>query len=191
MSRFYNKPSLGFTCWGCRFDSLTELKFAISIANDYEFLRATIPVFFNPKTRQTSDYSREGFRRYVPDFLIRHKITGEAFWVEIKPEGFDDTAQLDLRRTVAEDYIRRKKFDWKYKVVYGNEITLDEKGNKLFEQCCTLKLCVEMERELPEGFRFDPNEIPLFSKRPANGMTAFIMFGTSGRTKNNFSKQNI
>jgi len=188
MSTFYKGRSMPFNYWGCRFDSFTELKFAISIAEDYEFLRGTIPVYFNPKTRQTSDYPREGFRRYRPDFLMRHKITGDAFWVEIKPEGFDDTLQLDLRRTVAEDYIRRKKFDWKFKVVYGNEIILDEKGAKLFEQCCTLKFCIEMDRELPEGFRFDPHAVPLFSKRPANGMTAFIMFGTTGRIKNNFSK---
>jgi len=189
MSFTKNTP-LRFNYWGCRFDSLTELKFAISIANEYEFLRDTITIYYNPKTRQTSDYFREGFRRYRPDFLIRHKITHEALWVEIKPEGFDDTKQLEMRTAVAEDFIRRKRFDWKFKIVFGNEIMLDEKGTKLFEQCCTLKLCVELDKELPEGFHFDPHEEPLFTRRPATGMTAFIMFGTTGRQVNNFTSKN-
>lgn len=73
MSTFYKKNAQPFTCWGCSFDSLNELKFALSITKEYEFLRASIPIFFNPKTKQTDDYIREGFRRYIPDFLIRHK----------------------------------------------------------------------------------------------------------------------
>jgi hypothetical protein len=188
MSTFYNKPSLGFNYWGCSFDSLLELKYAISIANDYDFLRAAIHIFFNRKTRQTSDYIREGFRRYVPDFLVRHKITGEAFLVEIKPVGFDDVAELELRKAVAENYIRRKKLDWKYKVVYGNQIILDQNGQRLFDQCLALKFGVELENHLrTQTIQFDPEEIPLFTARPANGRTAYIMFGTTGRTKNNFS----
>jgi hypothetical protein len=188
MSTFYKKCALGFTYWGCSFDSLLELKYAISIASDYEFLRATIHIFYNRKTRETSDYIREGFRRYVPDFLVRHKITGEAWLVEIKPEGFDDVAELELRKAVAENYIRRKKLDWKYKVVYGNEITLDENGQRLFEQCLALKFEVELKNEPPKSWnQFDPHETPLFSARPANGKTAFIMFGTTGRQKNHFS----
>ncbi len=178
---------MGFTYWGCSFDSLLELKYAISIANDYEFLRAAIHIFFNRRTQETSDYIREGFRRYVPDFLIRHKTTGEAWLVEIKPEGFDDVEELKLRKAVAENYIRRKKLDWKYKVVYGNEIILDQKQKLLYEQCLALKFAVELKENPIGDLRFDPHETPLFSARPANGITAFIMFGTTGRTKNNFS----
>ncbi len=72
---------MAFVCWGCSFDSLLELKYAISIANDYEFLRAAIHIFFNRRTLETSDYIRDGFRRYVPDFLIRNKHNGEAYLV--------------------------------------------------------------------------------------------------------------
>jgi hypothetical protein len=188
MSTFYKKQSIGFTYWGCSFDSLLELKYAISITGDYDFLRAAIHIFYNRKTLETSDYIREGFRRYVPDFLIRHKITGEAFLVEVKPEGFDDLAELELRKAVAENYIRRKKLDWKYKVVYGNGIILDENGQRVFDQCLALKFGIELQDDLrKQTIQFDPNETPLFTARPANGRTAFIMFGTTGRTKNNFT----
>jgi hypothetical protein len=45
------------------------------------------------------------FNGIPPDFLIRHKITGEASWIEIKPARFDNFGQLALRKTVAENYI--------------------------------------------------------------------------------------
>jgi hypothetical protein len=190
MSTFYKKCAQAFTCWGCSFDSLLELKYAISIAGDFEFLRAAIHIFYNPRTRETSDYIREGFRRYVPDFLIRDKITGDAFLVEIKPEGFDDTVELELRKSVAENYIRRKSFDWKYKVIYGNEIILDENAQRLYEQCLALKFSVELNERPIGDLHFNPNEEPLFSKRPANGITAFIMFGDTCKPKNNFMLKN-
>ncbi len=191
MSTFYKKIAQRFTCWGCSFDSLNELKYALSIAGEYEFLRASIHIFYNPKTRQTSDYVREGFRRYVPDFLIRHKITGEAWLIEIKPEGFDDTKELELRTAVAENYITRKKFDWKYKVVYSNEIFLDENAKRLYDQCLALKFDMELKNGLPRSWvKFDPHETPLFANRPANGRTAFIMFGTIGKHQNNFMIKN-
>ena len=69
--------------WGNVFDSLLELKYAISIEKEYEFLRAHIPVYYDPRTRRPTDYIRDNIRRYTPDFLIRHKISNEAFWVEI------------------------------------------------------------------------------------------------------------
>lgn len=71
--------------WGCAFDSLTELKFAISIMEDYEFIRARISTYYHPGTKMPTDYIRECHRHYTPDFLIRDKETGEAFLIEIKP----------------------------------------------------------------------------------------------------------
>ena len=67
--------------WGCAFDSLTELKYAISIMEEYEFLRARVTIYYHPGTKLPTDYIRECHRHYTPDFLIRHKhipgMTGE------------------------------------------------------------------------------------------------------------------
>ena len=40
---------------------------------------------------------------------------------------------------MAENYIRWKGYDWKFKVVYDDEIILDEEQWEDFEECCKLK----------------------------------------------------
>lgn len=121
MKTFNYGKSYKIIFWGCQFDSMLELKYAISIMNDYEFLRSRVVVYYDPKTKMPSNYIREGIKRYTPDFLIRHKITGEAIWVEVKPRAFTNTAELSLRKEVADNYIKWKKIDWKYKVVYDDD----------------------------------------------------------------------
>ena len=54
--------------WGCAFDSMTELKYAVSIMEDYEFLRARVSIYYHPGTREPTDYVREFHRRYTPIF---------------------------------------------------------------------------------------------------------------------------
>ncbi|MEO7049976.1 MAG: TnsA endonuclease N-terminal domain-containing protein [Ferruginibacter sp.] len=187
MSKHVYSKSYPFTYWGCHFDSLTELKYAISIAGDYEFLRAAIPIYFNPKTKQTTDYIREGIRRYTPDFLIRHKITGKAFLIEIKPENFSDAAELDLRSSIAEHYIKRKELDWTFKIIYSSQINLSRKNLEHFEQCCNFRLKRHLDRNFTNwDIKFDSTATPLFSG-PRNGNVQFIMFGKREREKNNFS----
>lgn len=82
--------------WGCSFDSLTELKFAISIQDEYEFLRERITIYYHHGTLEPTQELREGIRHYTPDFLIRNKQTGEAFLVEIKPRAAANDPQLIL-----------------------------------------------------------------------------------------------
>lgn len=84
MKLFEYIPSRKIGGWGCQFDSLTEFKFAISIMDEYEFLRSRVSIYYDPKTKMSSDYIRECYSRYTPDFLIRHKETLEATLVEIK-----------------------------------------------------------------------------------------------------------
>jgi hypothetical protein len=127
------------TNWGCQFDSLTELKYAISIIEEYEFLRERIVIYYERATREPTAYLRGNNSFYKPDFLIRNKTTGEAFLVEIKPRGFDDYKQLELRKELAEKYIKKNGFDWKFKIVYDDEIILTEEQLEDFKECCRLK----------------------------------------------------
>ena len=165
--------------WGCAFDSLTELKFAISIMEEYEFLRARVSIYYHPGTKQPTNYIRTFHHRYTPDFLIRHKETKEAFLVEIKPRAFENDTQLTLRKEVAENYIRWKKYDWKYKVVFDDEIILTEEQLEEFEQCCKLKSKSSYKLWFQEyNKKFDRSAPPLFKNVLSNARIEFVMFGT-------------
>lgn len=164
--------------WGCAFDSLFELKYAISIQKDYEFLRSHIPIFFDPRTLKPTSYIRDNIRRYTPDFLIRHKRTKEAFLVETKPRAFENNEQLLLRKEVGENYIRWKRYDWKFKVVFDDEINLTADEQTQFDECC--KLIYRSERSLwfkESNNRFDRSRPSFFMGAPSNRQIQFVMFG--------------
>jgi hypothetical protein len=164
--------------WGCSFDSLLELKYAISIRSDYEFLRSHIPIYYDPVTRLPTNYIRDNTRRYTPDFLIRHKITGKAEWVEIKPRAFEGQDQLELRKAVANNYIKWKNLDWVYKVIYDDEITLTGEQQAEFNACSKLKSASAWKLWFEKyNKRFDRSQPSLFTGAPGNKLINFVMFG--------------
>lgn len=166
--------------WGYCFDSLTELKFAISIREEYEYLRERISIYYHPGTKLPTDYIRECHRRYTPDFLIRHKQTNEALLVEIKPRAFEGNPQLALRKEVAENYIRWKGYDWKFKVIYDDEIILDEEQWEDFEECCKLKSKSSFKIWFEQyNKKFDRSAPSLFKNIPDNRKIEFVMFGNN------------
>jgi hypothetical protein len=165
--------------WGCCFDSLLELKFAIFIRQEYQFLRSRISIYYDPSTKNPTDYIRMCTKRYTPDFLIRHRITGEAFWIEIKPRAFTDTRQITLRKEVAEKYIRWKKYDWKFKFIFDDQITLNEEQQKQFEECCKLKYQSAFKIKFRElNNQYDRSAPQLFLSSPPPSTIQFVMFGT-------------
>jgi len=190
-----NRPSFKYgkshkiISWGCAFDSLLELKYAVSIMEEYEFIRGRLSIYYHPATRMPADYIREFHRRYTPDFLIRHKETGNAFLIEIKPRRFDNEQQLTLRKEVAENYIRWKNYDWKYKVVFDDEIILNAEQLEEFEQCCKLKNKSSRNLWFAEyNKKFDRSAPNLISKVPTNRNIRFVMFGTHQLPLNFYNK---
>lgn len=182
---FKYRKSHKIISWGCAFDSLLELKYAVSIMEEYEFLRARVSIYYHPGTKFPTDYIREYHRRYTPDFLIRHKETREAFLVEIKPRGFQNQPQLSQRRQVAENYIRWKNYDWKYKVVFDDEIILNSEQLEEFEICCKMKSKSAWKLWFTEyNKRFDRSASYLLSNVPTNSSIQFVMFGTRARIIN-------
>lgn len=164
--------------WGCCFDSLLELKYAVSIMEEYEFLRARVSIYYHPGTRMPTDYIKEFHRRYTPDFLIRHKETGEAYLVEIKPRAFEHEHQLSQRKEVAENYIRWKNYDWKYKIIFDDEIILTSGQLEEFEQCCKLKSRSARKLWFMEYNRkFDRSAPSFISNVPPDSSIEFVMFG--------------
>ncbi len=170
--------------WGCCFDSILELKYALSIQNEYEFLGSHISVYYDPVTRRPTNYIRENIRRYTPDFLIRHKETKQAFWVEIKPRAFNDQEHLALRKQVAENFIQWKGYDWKYKVVYDDEITLNLDQIVQFNECCSLiKKSAGKIAFRKQNNRFDRSAPSLFFRVPSDSRVRFVMFGQESSLK--------
>lgn len=125
--------------WGYRFDSMTEVKFAISVMEEFAFIRSPVSMYFHPGNLQLTPHQRLFHRRYTPDFLIRHLRTKLAFLIEIKPRAFEGNPELDQHLQVANNYIHALKFDWIYKVVFDDEIILNEQQLKDFEECLSLR----------------------------------------------------
>ena len=178
MKTFNYKRSFRVINWGCAFDSMLELKYAISVQKDYEYLRSHIPIYYDPKTRVPTFYIRGNIRRYTPDFLIRHKMTKQAFLVEIKPRAFQGNEQLAIRKEVAENYIRLKQYDWKFKIVYSDEIKLSADEQARFTKC--FKLIPGSERKFlfkELNDRYDQSQPSLFRSAPSTRLIHFVMFG--------------
>ncbi len=179
MKTFQYKRSFQVIHWGCCFDSLLELKYAIYIENDYEFMRAQIPIFFDPRTNKPTNYIRDNIRRYTPDFLIRDKQTKKAYLVEVKPRAFADQDQLKDRREIAENFIRWKGWDWEFKIVFDDEFELNEEQKKIFRQCC--RMITESERKLnlkEINDKYCISAPTFFKKLPSGKQVHFIMYGT-------------
>lgn len=176
--RFRYRKSHKIIHWGCCFDSLLELRYAISIRQEYEFMRSRVHIYYDQGTLKPTDYLRTGIKRYTPDFLIRNKTTNEAWLVEIKPRAFEHESQLRLRKQVAENYITWKNYDWKYKVVYDDEIILNKHNLQLFDECCRLKSKSLFKLWLQqENSHYDRSVPSFFRQQLTNKQIAFIMLG--------------
>lgn len=185
-NKFNYGKSYKFIHWGCAFDSLLELKFAFSIQDDYEFLRERVSIFYHRGSLQPTDYIREGVLRYTPDFLVRNKHTGEAFLIEIKPRAAQHDPQLEIRRKVAEAYIRWKGYDWKYKIIFDDQIILDEEMLKIFQDCCQHKSNSAFKIWLRDlNRRYDRSAPTFFGKVPGNTNVRFIMYGNRAEKRSN------
>ncbi len=125
-SSFKYKKSYWIAYRGCCLHSLLELKFVLSIEEEYRFLRTPVPIWYHPTTYMTTDYHREGIKTYTPDFLIRHKQTGQAYLIELKPTGYNLQPAISIYNSVATHYISRQGYDWAYKIVFDQDIRLTD-----------------------------------------------------------------
>lgn len=160
--------------WGCRFDSLTELKFAVSILGEYAFMRSPVSMYFHPTSGELSHFPKRSYRRYTPDFLIRHKETARASLIEIKPRAYEGQPQLDIHELVATTYIRSMKFDWTYKVVYDDQVILSDEQLLAFRDC--LRLGDQSSRfQWYEDYHYRVTGLP--PRPPSNRELDFLMRG--------------
>jgi len=118
---------------GCCFDSLLELKYALTIEAENAYLREGLEIYFNPNTIESTLNIQYGIVKYIPDFLTRNWYNGKAQLIEIKPEGFDNYEYLDVRQKICNHFINEYGYDWEYKVVYEDEIVMTEKQTETFQ----------------------------------------------------------
>lgn len=133
-------------------------------------------MYFHPATGQLAYFPKGAFRRYTPDFLIRHRETSRAFLVEIKPRAFEGQPQLDMHQIVANNYIHALKFDWTYKVVYDDQIILTADQLIAFEDCAQQPDNAGRFRWYQDYHRRITGT-PLLTPHPSNRELDFIMRG--------------
>lgn len=180
--RFRYGKSFRMVYWGCSFDSMLELKFAVSIQDDYAFLRNRVTIFYHHGFNQPTSYIRQGIRRYTPDFLIRHRLTGEAYLVEIKPRAAQFDPQLAVRKQVAENYIKWKGYDWQFKIVFDDEIFLDEASWNVYEQCRELKSkSAFLFWMAAQEAKYNTGAPTYFGKASSEKNVQFVIFGDKSR----------
>lgn len=173
--------SCRISTWGYTFDSLTELKFAVSVMEDYEFMREPVSVYYHPGTKMPVKQIRHFHRRYTPDYLIRHRQTHEAFLIEIKPRCLEFHPQLLQRKLVAENFISQENLDWKYKIVFDDEIVLTADQLEEFEQCFKLNSHSAWKKWFSEySRRLNTVNASIFTNAPENNRIQFLMFGVAG-----------
>ncbi len=164
--------------WGGHFDSLTELKFAVSIWEEYDFMRSPVSIYYHPGTFQPVNSILTFHRRYTPDFLIRHKISGKAFLIEIKPRAFQMQHELVIRQQVAENFIRLKQYDWKFKIVYDDEIILSAQQLADFGECLRLKGRSSFDKWASQyAEKINASSPDRLSTYPKHKQAEFIMLG--------------
>ena len=185
LSEFIYSPSCKLLTWGSSFDSLTELKFAVSVLEDYAFLSQPVSIYYDLGTRQPVNNVRRCHRRYTPDFLIRHRQTGNAFLIEIKPREYEGHPQLSLRKQVAENFIRWKGFDWRFKIIFDDEIFLTEEQLFDFDECSRLRSKSDQTKWFKQYCqRWVRNGAFVLGNNPSD--VQFIFYGDKGKELNQF-----
>lgn len=158
---------------GLGFDSLLELRYAISLEEEYSYARECVKIYYDPKTAKSTTYLTEGIKSYKPDFLIRQRQTGKAFLIEVKPRGFDDFNTLARYQSICGHYIAANKYDWEYKIVFEEEIILTDAQRELYDAVLSNKIlyrnyynCYSLDhRKITQSTQVTPNEYLLYLKR--------------------------
>jgi hypothetical protein len=186
-TKFYKKNPVKISYNGCFFHSLSELKYALAIEDEFAFLREGIEIYYDPHLQESTLYIREHTRKYRPDFLIRNWSDSKAYIIEIKPSGFDNYEQLAMRQKVSEHFIKTYNYDWEYKVVYTDEIILSEKQQLKFDalrnkiNACTAKLRMQAldEKYNRQGHQQYFHSVPNFKncKLPNEQYRLFVRRG--------------
>jgi len=172
----------------CFFDSLLELKFALSIEQDYRYLREPYLIGYDPKTLQVTHHFREETKIYTPDFLIRCKTSNKAYLVEIKPSAFRNGGDAIAYQQIAQNYIQLLHKDFQFKMVYEEDIILSESQQRRYnlfvakkDQFADLFSLHQLDRKYNAQSIKYCSSVPFFPEDPlsAKDYARFVRLGIS------------
>jgi hypothetical protein len=184
--QFKYKKAFKIPYRNCYFDSLLELKFALSIENDFRYLRAPCIIGYDPRTFVTTSYLRETTRLYTPDFMVRCKESGKARIIEIKPDQLKHSTEVNKYYRIMNDYIVRNNLDCTFEILSEKDIHLTgeqqqrfavfEKNRQRFESHFAFR---SLDRKYNAGSIKYFSSVPLF---PADELarTAYAKFVRHG-----------
>ncbi|TRX59065.1 hypothetical protein FNH22_11090 [Fulvivirga sp. M361] len=145
---------------GILFDSTLELKFALLIEDLCEYIYHPLTIWYD-KNDLTKFDKQVCPHKYEPDFLVRKLKSNTAHLIEIKPTRFLEDELILAKRTVAENYIKRKGYDWSFRVMTERDICLDEnKKPKLKELMQSRKYFKRKQRHRRLNAKYTQTLIP-------------------------------
>ena len=157
--------------------SVQQVKFLLSVADDYEFICPAPAIYFDPVTYQPTFCIDRLHQAFCADFLIRNRIIGQAFLIEVLPDFLADDPRLLVRRQIAENYIAGKGHDWKYKCLFEEEILLTSGESMLFDSYAQM-CCEEDRREwLMDYLSFSYLLKPVCFQSPHYSLLDFLIHG--------------
>ena len=101
--------------------------------NKCSWIREPVAIHYNPDTLRLLIILTKT-RKYIPDFLVRKWNDNTGYLIEIKPQEFLDSEEMQLRNKITKDYLMIKNVDWKFKVLTEKDIILNEKQKALFQK---------------------------------------------------------
>ena len=128
------KPSKKSQYQGCSYDSLLELKFIILIEDKCSWMREPIEIYYNIDTLENTNYLNDRTTKYVPDFLVRKWSGHTGHLIEIKPKKNLYSKQMKIRKIVVANYLKTRKYDWKYTILTEEDIKLNQAQTLLFDR---------------------------------------------------------
>jgi len=170
----------------CFFDSLLELKYALSIEQDYRYLREPYLIGYDAKTLQVTNHFKEETKIYTPDFLIRCKTSNKAYLVEIKPSAFRHRDDAITYQQIAQNYIHLINKDFQFKMVYDDDIILSESQQRKYnlfvakkDQFADLFSLHQLDRKYNAEFIKYFSSVPFFPEDPlsAKDYARFVRLG--------------
>jgi hypothetical protein len=116
-----------------------RIKFLCSVADEYELICPAPVIFYDPVTYLPAFPIDSLHEKYRADFLIRHRTNGQALLIELHPASMVNDTRLRLRRSIAQNYIACKGYDWQYRCLFQEYVHLSEEQSSRFESYSHMK----------------------------------------------------
>ena len=107
------------------------LKFLLSVEESCAWVRDDLVIPYPVGNRGASHIQCVN---YVPDMLIRNWVTGRAELIQVVPSGFDDFEWLAALQVLVKLHCAIHGLDWEFRVVFEEEIVLDDEQQRMFLQ---------------------------------------------------------